>query len=241
MLDQHDGDAVAGQPADDGFDLGGLHRIAARGGLVEQQQLGLARKRACDFKALETSEGESARRSLRRRGEPDALERGRGRLAGSPVLPADRRQMKQVGEYAGRFVAMAADHDIFERSHAEEDLQVLERARQAPARELFRRKRAHLLAGKPHAALRGQVETGDEIEQRGLAGAVRADDRKDEAGRDCQAHVFDRVHAAEGDREVLGNEDHARLKSSARASVGTMPARKKTITAMTMRPSAMCS
>src|SRR5947208_3352707 len=90
-----------------------------------------------------------------------------------------------------------------------------------------RRKRAHLFAGKPHAALRGQVETGDEIEQRGLAGAVGADDRKDEAGRDCQAHVFDRVHAAEGNLEVLGNEDHARLKSSARASVGTMPARKK--------------
>src|SRR5437667_214027 len=85
--------------------------------------------------------------------------------------------------------------------------------------------------GLQPAALGGQVGTGDEMEQGGLAGAVGADDRKDEAGRDCQAHVFDRVHAAEGNREVLGNEDHARLKSSARASVGTMPARKKIITA----------
>src|SRR5262249_52752226 len=136
---------------------------------------------------------------------------------------------------------MAADHNVFERGHAEENLQVLERARHAPARELFRRKRGHLLAGKSHAALRGQVETGDEIEQRGLAGAVRADDRKDEAGRDRQAYVIDRVHAAEGDREMLGNEDHARLKSSALASVGTMPARKKIITAMPMRPRVRCS
>src|SRR5260221_13634315 len=106
---------------------------------------------------------------------------------------------------------------------------------------ICRPRRPPLLPDKPPAALRGQVQTEDDMKQRGLAGAVRADDRKDEAGRDCQAHVFDRVHAAEGDREVLGNEDHARLKSSARASVGTMLTRKKTITAMTMRPRAMCS
>ena len=149
--------------------------------------------------------------------------------------------MKEISEYACRFVTVAADHDVLEHAHAEENLQVLERARQAAARELFRRKRGHLLPGKANAAGSGQVQAGDEIEQRGLAGAVRTDDREDETGRHRQAHVIDRTHAAEGDRQVLGNKNHARLKESALANVGTMPARKKIITSMTMRPSAICS
>jgi hypothetical protein len=36
--------------------------------------------------------------------------------------------VKEVGEHAGRFMAMAADHDVLEHTHAEENLQVLERA-----------------------------------------------------------------------------------------------------------------
>ena len=61
-------------------------------------------------------------------------------------------------------------------------------------------------------------------------------------GATAQAHVVDRMHAAEGDRQVFGREDgHARLAASAFVSVGTMPARRKIMTAMTMRPSTMCS
>ena len=99
-----------------------------------------------------------------------------------------------------------------------------------------------VLAGKPHPALLRRIEAGDQIEQRGLAGAVRTDDREHQARRHRQAHVVDRVHAAEGDRQVLGGEDaHGRLAANAVAMVGTMPARRKIITPMTMRPSTMCS
>src|SRR5262245_43374905 len=149
--------------------------------------------------------------------------------------------MQEVSEYACRFMTVATDHHVLEHAHAEENLQVLKRARQAAARELFRRKRGHVLAAQAHAAGSGQVKARDEVEQRGLAGAVRTDDREDETGCNRHAHVIDRTHAAEGDRQVFGNEDHARLKESALANVGTMPARKKIITSMTIRPSAICS
>ena len=74
---------------------------------------------------------------------------------------------------------------------------------------------------------------------------------KTDARRDRQAHVFERMHAAEGDRQVFGREDgHARLAASTvmpaccqsrSPRVGTIPARRKIMTAMTMRPSTMCS
>ena len=152
--------------------------------------------------------------------------------------------MQQVGEDAGALMAVAPHHDVLERGHAKEDLQILECPRQAATRELFRRERAHILACEPHAALLRQVEAGDDVEQGRLAGAIRADDGEDRARRDRQAHIIDGMHAAEGDRQVFGREDgHARLaaKFSAFATVGTMPARRKIMTAMTMRPSTMCS
>ena len=239
VLDQHNGDAVAAQTADDRRDAGGLHRIAAGRGLVEQKELGLARQCTGQFEALEIAERQAPRGPLRRRRKPDPLERGRGSLARDPVLPPDRGQVEEVGEHTGRFMAMAADHDVLEHAHAEENLQVLERARQAATREVFRRKPCHVLAGKAYAAPLGLVKAGDDVEQRRLSGAVGADDRKHEARGDGQAHVIDRTHAAEGDRQMLDDEYHAR--PSARARVGTMPARKKIITAIMMRPSAMCS
>ena len=191
---------------------------------------------------LSSAVGKTARRLLGHRSQADARERGHGRIPACSVLPPDRGQMQQVGEYARRLMTMAPDHDVFDDGHAEEDLQVLESPRQAPARQLFRRKRGHILAGQAHAALLRQVETGDHVEQRGLAGAVGSDDRKDDARRDRQVDVIDGVHAAEGDRQVFGGENgHARLAADAPASAGTMPARRKIIIAMTMRPSAMCS
>src|SRR4029077_4749050 len=140
----------------------------------------------------------------------------------------------------GQFMPVTADHHVLEHAHAEENLQVLERAQQAATRELFGSKRGHFLAGKPHAALLGQIKTRDDVEQRGLAGAVRADDRKHETWSNGEAHVIHPTQPAGGHRSVLGNENHTNLEGSARASVGTMPVRKKIITHMTMRPSAMC-
>ena len=97
-------------------------------------------------------------------------------------------------------------------------------------------------SGEAHSALLRQVEAGDQVEQRGLAGAVRSDDREDLALLDRQAHIVDGMHAAERDRQVLGGQDgHPRLAVNAPAKVGTMPARRKIITPMMMRPSTICS
>src|SRR5262245_19219779 len=101
MLDQDDGDAITDQVANDGLDPGGLHRIAACGRLIEQQKLGLARKRAGNFEALEIAERKSAGRPRGRGSKPDALERRGGRLTSLAILPTHRGQMEEVADGTG--------------------------------------------------------------------------------------------------------------------------------------------
>ena len=74
---------------------------------------------------------------------------------------------------------VAPGHDVVERRHALEERDVLERARDARAR----RPRAAPCRGAPRReadrALLRVVDAVDDVEQRALAGAVRADDRAD--------------------------------------------------------------
>src|SRR5581483_6571455 len=56
------------------------------------------------------------------------------------------------------------------------------------------------------AALLRRVEAVDDVEHRGLAGAVRADDGADLALADVERDVGDRLHAAEGERGALDRE-----------------------------------
>ena len=83
----------------------------------------------------------------------------------------------------------------------EEELRNLERAGDAEARDRPRRVRRDVLAEKAHAAgLRLQV-AGRDVEERGLAGAVRADDREVLAVDDIEIDAVGRDDAAEADDE----------------------------------------
>ena len=64
------------------------------------------------------------------------------------------------------------------------------------------------LALERDAAFLRMVEAVDDVEHRGLAGAVRADDGAHLALLDVEGHVADRAHAAEGERHVLHGQDH---------------------------------
>ena len=74
----------------------------------------------------------------------------------------------------------------------------------------------------------GREHAGDHVEQRGLAGAVRADDREDRALRDAEADLVDREQAAKALADALDLEQRAhgcRLGQapSLRASHGHTP------------------
>ena len=71
---------------------------------------------------------------------------------------------------------MRADQDIVHHAEIAEDAAELERARDAIACKLLRRKAGDDLPVKTDLACIGQDQAGNEIEQGGLAGTVRPDD-----------------------------------------------------------------
>ena len=98
---------------------------------------------------------------------------------------------------------MQADEDVVEHAQRAEHLRVLERARDAAARDRVRREIEQALAGERHAAGIRPVEPGEDVEDGGLAGAVGPDQPEDLALRHLEAHVGERRQPAEADGEIL--------------------------------------
>ena len=242
VLDQHDRDPLLHDGADDVIDFLGFDRIAAGGRLIEQQDLWLARQCARDFQALERAIVERAGRTFRRIGEADAGKRHASRFARRLILARNRRPMQQIGQNAGSLVPVTADHHVLQHRHMRKNLQILKRARQPSPRELVRRKTGHCFAGEPDASVLRRVDARHQIEQRGLAGAVRPDDREYLAGSNGDPDAVDRPHAAKGDGQPIGFQDHHfRHPASTTAADGTMPRRRKIMKTITINPSNACS
>src|SRR5438128_9097679 len=66
---------------------------------------------------------------------------------------------------------------------------------------------AAVIMPEPDAAAAWLVEAGDAVEHRGLAGAVRADQRGDVAALRREAQVVDRNKAAEPHGQALDRQD----------------------------------
>ena len=93
---------------------------------------------------------------------------------------------------------MAPDHDVVEHRHVVEQRQVLEGAADAErGARVAALSRGDVAAVGRTAALGRPVAAGDAIHDRGLAGAVGADDREQLAVFDGEADIGQRPDAAE--------------------------------------------
>jgi hypothetical protein len=106
-------------------------------------------------------------------------------------------------------VQPAARHHVLERAHVEEDLQVLESAADAGGRELVRRAADHGLLPDPDPAFLRPIDAAQQVEQRGLAGAVHSIIGPNGAGLDLEVERLERAHAAEALTEVFGAQQQA--------------------------------
>ncbi len=89
-----------------------------------------------------------------------------------------------------------ADHDVFQQGHFLEHADVLERTGDTALGDLVRRDLADVLAVEFDRAAGSAQQTGDQVEDGGLAGAVRADQAKDAALRDIEIDVLQNLQAA---------------------------------------------
>src|SRR6185436_14797883 len=154
-----------------------------------------------------------------------------------PFVPQDR------AEHAGSRSRVAADHDVFERGKVHEQADVLERAADAGGRDLVRLQAGETALVELEVAAVGRVDAGENIEQRGLAGAVRADQAVDLALADGEGHVAQRLHAAEALGDAIRGEQIQVARSSSepvsslfRTAEGSRPAGRNSITSTSARP-----
>ena len=109
---------------------------------------------------------------------------------------------------------MRADEHVVEHGHRPEELDVLERARDAAPDDAVRRRVQQALAVEVELARVGLVEPRDHVEERRLAGAVRADQPDDLALLDVERDVVDRDDAAEAAGDVADGEQRHRGDSN---------------------------
>jgi len=98
------------------------------------------------------------------------------------------------------------DADIFQNAQAAEQPVDLERARDAEFDPLGLALAGDVMPGKQHAALGRRQHAGEEIDERGLAGAVGADQRVARAGFELEVDILHGFERAEIAAERLGFE-----------------------------------
>src|SRR5262249_14949428 len=211
-----------------------LAHIEPGGGLVEAQQHRFGAHGARDLDAPLLAIGQVAGRIVRAAREADAVDPvfrlvDRCRF-GVPVnRKAEQGQHRQPGCLHQRVVL--GDQQILEHRHAGEEADVLERT--GDARELGDAEIEQALEQiggavrmreADHADAR-VIEPRDAVEDRGLAGAVGADERCDVAALRREAHIIDRDQAAKPHAQVLDGKDgigrRAHERPSATRSAGT--------------------
>jgi hypothetical protein len=119
------------------------------------------------------------------------------------LLVERRAVAKGLPEQAFLHAQIATRHDVVERRHALEQRDVLKRPGDALARRFVRAHSRARLAAKQDAAGLRLVEAVDDVEHRGLAGAVGADDGADFPFSNVEGDVRNGLHPAERERNVL--------------------------------------
>src|SRR5207248_10007097 len=97
---------------------------------------------------------------------------------------------------APRFAAgECGEPDVVQQRKGWKHVGALERAREAEVRDAVRVRAGDVAAVEHDAPSAWRKSASEEVEERGLARAIRADDRVQRAGLDAQAH---RIHRGEG-------------------------------------------
>ncbi len=226
MLDQQDGQA--GLPIERGEDRDhpvGLGRAQAGHHLVEQQEFWIGRDRARDLEtlAVRQREGGGGLRALVEEIEPGQHVVRMPARGGDVGAPQERADDDVVLDRERR----KRPHDLERASHT------------APAHRVGRQPIDALAAEGDRSGV-GRKHAGDHVEERGLAGAVGPDHRKDIARRDGKANPVDREQAAETLGESVGDQERRHGVFSPtprrRASHGHTPAGRNEMMAISVSP-----
>src|SRR6266480_1178421 len=239
MLDEQYGDAVAADCLNEPAQGKRFRRVHAGSRLVERKQLRLGGERARDLEASLVAVGQAARGVVGAAADPDIVEQlGRARF--DLFFFFDGLSVSEHGaDDTGMAAHVTADHHVLERRQVGEQTDILERARNACGGYLVRLQAGQVAPVEQERAGVWRVKPRQHVEERGLAGAVGADQAENFAGADGKRDFRKRLHAAKALGDALGlQERHAACPMSSRflTAEGSRPAGRNSITSTSARP-----
>ena len=202
----------------------------AAGGLVEQDHGGRKREGRGDVEQLLLPLRQLPRRAVQKRRQ---AEDRRHLLHLRPHL-AVRAEGSEHPPPAPEPRQRADGNGLGDRQ-LREHLHELERARHAESRELDRAGPGDVGAAESDGALGRREQAGQHVHQRGLAGAVRADDRHRLAMLHQEVHSLQRHEVAVAPPNVPGLDQRRRRAHSAAAGRGALEPRRAEATRIRTR------
>src|SRR5665647_1240747 len=151
--------------------------------LVEEEQGGLARESTSDLKAAQCTDVQLARLAVSPRRKIDQAQQLLDVLTSAPVPPCEAKTAARVKDCLFR----GSDLDVLAHCHRAKGARHLEGTPDACVAHVRRPASLHFAVLEADRAGRWPDGTGDRVEQRGLARAIRPDDRHDLAIRDVEA------------------------------------------------------
>ena len=219
--------------------FGGVH---AGGRFVERQQLGVGGQGAGDLQAALVTVGKTGGLIVGARLDADIRQQFmRPRFDGRFLGPRGGTPQHRT-EHAGTGAYMAAYHHVLDHRQAGKQADVLEGAGNAALRDLVRLETGKRRAVEFETAAVERINTRQQVEQGGLAGAIGADEAVDFTARNGKIHLGQRLHAAKAFPEVGAGEQRAHAaplrtaNSRLRTAEGHRPAGRKIITSTSARP-----
>src|SRR5271166_1970463 len=202
MFDPDDGDALRSDIVDELHQRMRLSFSETPSDFVKQQQFRLGCERARQFKPLAVEQRE-------RSGDPVRfVEQSRAvkQIDGAVVRLVRRTNLSSVH---------GADQKVFEDSHALEGQRHLIRAADACATPLVRREPRDVLSVENNLPSVGSKTAGDQVENRGLARAIGAEDAQRLPFRDFEREMVRNLQRPETLRDIFeGKHDRHRRASS---------------------------
>ena len=174
-------------------------------------------------------------------------------LAVADLLGARAAPVDGAIQDATSHVHMASEHEVVENAHAREELDVLERPRDAELRDSVRCESGDVASFEGDPPSLRPVQSGDGIQERGLPSAIRADDGEDLAALDVDGDARERHDTAESQVQICGAElgahppgEHRRRRARVRtyrsspSRSRTSPPRSRSRTGSRARKASIC-
>jgi len=203
VLDEENADAAIAQRPDDVAEVLDLVAGQSAGRLVEQDEARPHRQAARDLEEALLGMREQVGAPPEDVAEADAVQQLDRAGAQRPVLAADPRQAEGGGEEARARMGPRTEHGVVEHRQRRQQARLLEGAGDAEARAVLHGRGRQVFAVEPDPAAVRLVVAGEEVEQRRLAAAVRADQAVHFAGAQLQRDALERMDAAEVLADVL--------------------------------------